>query len=74
MDLYRGRLSAAKVLRLISWLPDDGAFAASLRGGHEFMGWGADRVLRAEHWDLASRLGFGKKAPQYPRPKQSGRR
>jgi hypothetical protein len=69
LDMYRGVISPGKVLRLIQWLPDDGAFAASLHGGPEFLGMGRDRVLAMDQWDLTAAAAAGKKAPKYPRPK-----
>lgn len=66
------------ILGLIEWLPDDGAFAASLRGGRDHYGKGSIWHLLADQWDLsaaAAMAGSKKKAPQYPRPgakKQGG--
>lgn len=60
-------MKPAKVLRLLTWLPDDGAFAASLRGGPDHLGWGRDRTILADQWDLAAVVAAGKKAPKYPR-------
>lgn len=52
----------------------DGAFAASLLGGAEFRGWGVDRHMLANLWDLTAvangveRGGGSKKPPTHPRP------
>lgn len=64
--MYRGTLRPAKVLRLAQHLPDDGAFAASLRfhsterrvrvdpSPHDFRGWGHDRYLLAAIFDAVN--------------------
>lgn len=70
--------SPGYLLWLIEWLPDDGAFAASLRGGHDHYGWGTDRHMVADQWDVDVAIGMAgskKKPPHYPRPgtkKKSG--
>lgn len=59
------------LLTLISELPDDGALAASLQGGHEFRGWGHDRILRAALWNLTMAANHDRKkgkAPTWPTP------
>jgi hypothetical protein len=71
LDVYRGRLHPRKVLRWLAWLPDDGAFAASVRGGRPWLGWGQDRTIAVDSWDLAvtaAMAGSKKKPPTYPRP------
>lgn len=39
--------SPDNLVALVTWLPGDSAFAASMRGGQEFYGWDSDRYLRA---------------------------
>lgn len=59
------------VLELIGWLPDAGPYAASVRGGRQFHGWGQDRTLLADLWDATVAIGVAgskKKPPRYPRP------
>lgn len=59
------------LLELVQWLPDDGAFAASLRGSRDHYGKGSVWHLLADQWDLsaaAAMAGSKKKPPQYPRP------
>lgn len=56
-------------LSLIEWLPDTGALAAAIQGGREFRGWGLDRYMAADRWDMHMAEVSGKKnSPQYPRP------
>ena len=55
---------------MVMWLPDDGAFAASLQGGPQFLGYGRDRAIRMDSFDLAGAIAVGKKAPTLPRPGQ----
>lgn len=72
------------LLTLIGGLPDTSCFVASVRAGDDpegwrkFRGWGVDRQLAADHWDLAAALGVGgkgrKKPPRYPRPVKRKRR
>lgn len=66
------------VLTLIGGLPDTSAYIASVKAGgdedgwRKFYGWGQDRMLAADHWDLDVAIGMAgnrrKKAPRYPRP------
>lgn len=46
------------------------AFAASLQGGPQYRGWGVDRHMAANLWDLTAAVNTApkKKAPQHPRP------
>jgi len=51
----------------------NGAFAASVQGGAEFRGWGVDRHMLANLYDLSAAIGWAgsrspKKAPTHPRP------
>lgn len=67
----RPQHSPRYILALAEWLPDDGAFAASLRGGAEHHGRGALWHLLADQWDIAvaaAMSGSKKKPPTYPRP------
>lgn len=62
-----------EVLALIEWLPDHGPFAASIRGGRQFLGWGQLQSSVADLWDLVAAVGYKalgvkKKPPRYPRP------
>lgn len=69
------------MLALLEWIPDDGAMAASLRGGRHWLGWTRRAELAAATWDLhaavahakAGKKAKGKKAPTYPRPKATVR-
>lgn len=45
-----------EVLTLITELPDDSAFVASLQGGREYRGWGAGRHLEASRLDALHAL------------------
>ncbi len=54
-----GLLGARELYELILWLPDDGAFYASLAGGLAFHGWGMDRHLAANSMNLQSALLHG---------------
>lgn len=59
------------VLALIEGLPDNLAFAAAMRGGRQFRGWGQDRNMLADLWDLTAAVGMAgskKKPPKFPRP------
>jgi hypothetical protein len=63
--------SPRSLLALIEWLPDDGAFAASLRANRDHYGKGSTWHLLADLWDLNATVamaGSKKKPPQYPRP------
>lgn len=71
------------LLAMVEWLPDGGAVAAVLAhegravaaadaegGPREWWGWGRDRHLLADLWDLTAAAGAGKKRPpEYPRPR-----
>ena len=82
-DAFAGRLRPRRVLRLLSRLPDTSALAASMaadppKGGgappawRQMQGWGQDRHLLADLWDLTAAAAMagakGKKPPRYPRP------
>lgn len=61
---------------LIEWLPDTSAFTASRHGGHEFVGWGLDRVFWARLIDavnqnsyITARASAGKKGRSLRPPK-----
>lgn len=58
------------LLSLVEELPDDGAFAASVQGGPEFRGWGVDRHMFANLWDLTAQVATDpkKRPPRHPRP------
>ena len=58
------------LLGLVEDLPDEGALAAAVQGGREFQGWGVDRHILANVWDLiaAANTDPKKKPPQHPRP------
>lgn len=62
------------LLALVEELPDYEAFAASIQGGREFRGWGGDRHMLANLWDITALTGGAleskgsKKAPKFPRP------
>lgn len=66
--------SPREVLALVEGLPDDGMFAAHHQGGdawRDYLGWGRDRHMRADQWDLGAAhamAGSKKKPPTYPRP------
>lgn len=45
MDAMYSTHTPRELYALISWLPDDSAFSASLQGGREHMGWSTDRQL-----------------------------
>lgn len=53
-DLWRpgSRVSPRFVLKLVGQLPDDSAFAASLRGGREFRPWSLQNTLLAANANL----------------------
>lgn len=75
--LFKRRFSPRYLIGLIEQLPDDGALAASLQGGPEFRGWGRDRHMAADRWEMhLAELSDPKKGkpPSYPRPskKQGG--
>jgi len=62
-----------EVLALVEGLPDNRMFAAYVAGGsrwNEFYGWGRDRHMVADQWDLhvAINTPKGKKVGKYPRP------
>jgi hypothetical protein len=48
----------AYVLDLITQLPDDSAFAASVQGGREFRGWGFDRHVNVAVLDALQALAY----------------
>ena len=81
-DVYRDPddprwLSPARVHRLLHWVPDDGAFAASVQGGRAHLGWGFDRHLDTSKYELDAAVamaGSKKKPPTIDRPKQAGTR
>jgi hypothetical protein len=69
------------VLRLLAWLPDDSRTAASIQAhpprgkadppslARQLYGWGADRHLAADTWDLLAAANTSKgRPPKYPRP------
>ena len=65
--------SPREVLALVEGLPESGRFQAHLAGGEkwrEFVGWGQDRHLQANIWDLLVAINTekGKKVVKYPRP------
>jgi hypothetical protein len=64
---------AREVLALVEGLPDNKMYAAYVRGGskwYEFRGWGKDRHMAADAWDLHVQINTqqGKKVVTYPRP------
>lgn len=62
------------MLWLIEWLPDTGAFYASVRGGVQQRGWTADRYIAAYSADTLAvanyqrNNGKGRKPKPIPRP------
>jgi hypothetical protein len=59
------------LLALVEELPDTSALAASLAGDKAFRGWGRDRHMVADLWDLTIAVGMAgskKRPPTYPRP------
>lgn len=77
------RLTARRALALLQRLPDTSALAAELAAmprdesdsaaedtpaWRRWYGWGADRAMLADLWDLTAQLQLAKKAPRYPRP------
>lgn len=62
-----------EVLALVEGLPDTSRFAAHSLGGderwREFLGWGRDRHMVADLWDVHVAANTSKgKPPAYPRP------
>lgn len=37
--------SPKEIVALITWLPEESAFVASMRGGRRFLGWSWDRLM-----------------------------
>jgi hypothetical protein len=72
------------VLTLIGGLPDTSCYVASVRAGDDpdgwrkYRGWGQDRMLAADQWDLTAAAAMAgakhKRAPRYPRPVKRGRK
>ena len=58
------------LLALVEGLPDTSAYAASTQGGREYQGWGVDRHMAANLWDLLAAVNTDpkKRPPQHPRP------
>lgn len=70
--------SPREVLALVEGLPDTGLFAARLAGGEqwrEYIGWGKERHMAADVWDLLVAINTpkGKKPSKYPRPEAKKR-
>lgn len=67
-----GTVTPTWLLVLIEQLPDDSATAASMQGGRSYRGWGLDRHMTADLWDMqAIQLHGGSKKgkpARYPRP------
>lgn len=70
LDVFRGTLSPAKVMRLLGQLDERSALFASLAGNPEFRGWTPETRILADVWDLLARVNTGekRKPPSYPRP------
>lgn len=62
-QLIDGSISARELARLIEWLPDTSAMAASMMGGSQWRGWGIDRMInRGVHLHTAAAV--AKRKPQ----------
>lgn len=68
-DLLDGSVSPHELRRLIEWLPDDSALAASVAGGPHMRGWTADRYMFRSMVHAVQQAISKKKVKPFPLPR-----
>lgn len=72
-DLLDGSIPLHELRRLIEWLPDDSALAASVAGGPHMRGWTATRFLLRAITHATQTAVSKKKVKLYPLPRPARR-